>query len=97
MANVEQDLIDLIQKICKQVVSQELKDNQVLKYESVIIASYNSTAKTATIYFPSDMTTASIYSYPNRSSHTLSVGQKAYLVYLYGNISQGYLTDNKPI
>lgn len=96
MAVTEQDLIDLIKKIAKQVIDQELKNNQVLKYESVIIDSYNSTTKKATIKFPSDMNTASIYSYPNKSGHSFTQGQKAYLVYLYGNISQGYLTDNLP-
>lgn len=94
---VDQDLIDLIKQIANEVVETKLTDNQILAYKSVIVSAYNTSTKTATIIIPPDMNTVSIYSYPNRSGHTLVAGQKVYLAYMYGNISQGYLVDNKPI
>lgn len=94
---VTQELIDLIKQISNEVVEAKLTDNQVLAYKSVIVSSYNTANKTATIIIPPDMDTVSIYSYPNRSGHTLATGQKIYLAYMYGNVSQGYLVDNKPI
>lgn len=94
---VTEDLIDLIRQIANEVVDAKLTDNQVLTYKSVVVSSYNTTDKTAKIIIPPDMNTVSIYSYPNRSGHTLVAGQKVYLAYMYGNVSQGYLVDNKPI
>lgn len=66
------------------------KNMGLIAYQVAIVATYNSTTKMATVYFPSDLTTPS-NEYLNLTNANLVVGQKVYLFHKIGDVEQGWI------
>lgn len=92
------DLYEKLESFVKivtgKMVKSELRSNYLVSRMPVIIARYDINSNSASIIIPTDSSTATEYFYPNRSGDKLSDGQKAYLVYQSGNVSQGWLETN---
>ncbi|WP_459606193.1 hypothetical protein, partial [Enterobacter hormaechei] len=71
--------------------------SHLVSRKAVTVHEYNGVDNTASIIFPTDPDTPSIYYYPNRSGVALQKGQKVYLNYQVDNISQGWLELNEPL
>jgi len=84
-------LYSMIITIVEKVLRNVLRDQQVMCTMACTVATYNVGLGTATLYLPPDFTNASTVNYTNRTGATLLPGQKVYLLYKYGDISQGWI------
>lgn len=81
----------------KKQVNDKIRSSHLVSRKAVTVHDYDGINNTASIIFPSDPDTPSIYYYPNRSGVALKEGQKVYLNYQVDNISQGWLELNEPL
>jgi hypothetical protein len=84
-------LTQLISDIAYRVTCKILRDEQSTNMLACIVASYDSGRNTATLYMPPDYITAGVVRYINHTNSQLSVGDKVYLLYKYGDVSQGWI------
>lgn len=84
-------LNQLISKIAEDVVRNILRDEQATNMMACTVATYDEGTATATLYMPPDYLTASTTSYVNHTNSKLVAGDKVYLLYKYGDISQGWI------
>lgn len=81
----------------KKQINDKIRSSHLVSRKAVTVHEYNGVNNTASIIFPTDPDTPSIYYYPNRSGVALQKGQKVYLNYQVDNISQGWLELNEPL
>lgn len=81
----------------KKQINDKIRSSHLVSRKAVTVHEYNGVDNTASIIFPTDPDTPSIYYYPNRSGVALQKGQKVYLNYQVDNISQGWLELNEPL
>jgi hypothetical protein len=84
-------LVQLIQDVAYKITKGILRDEHSVNMMACIVASYNSGSNTATLYMPPDYTTSSSMSYINHTNSELSVGDKVYILYKYGDVAQGWI------
>lgn len=84
-------LIQFVSSLVEKLSKASLRDQQVICMMACTVATYNSVAGTATLYIPPDIIRASTVNYVNRTGATLTVGQKVYILYKFGDISQGWI------
>lgn len=88
-------LNDIILRISEDVVEKALASNYVYCRRPVIIRQISTDNSSATISFPFSPDIESNIKYKNRSGTTLISGQKAYLMFPYGKLDQGWIETNK--
>lgn len=90
MANYHQakEGYNIYSNIARNTFHQMAKSAGLLCCQVAIVGSV--TANGARVYFPTDMSVLSA-EYPNISGKTLSVGQKVYVFYKYGDVEQGWI------
>lgn len=95
--NTEQAKIlnDIILRISEDAVEKALSSNYVYCRRPVIIRQVTTDNSSATISFPFSPNVESNIKYKNRSGTNLISGQKAYLMFPYGKLDQGWLETNK--
>lgn len=86
---------DIILRIAENAVDKALLSNYVYCRRPVIIRTVSIDNSTATISFPFSPNVESNIKYKNRSGTTLISGQKAYLMFPYGKLDQGWIETNK--
>lgn len=85
-----QNQFEFVKSVVKSTFDEIARSMGILTTQVAIVASYDSTTKKTTVYFPSDLTTESS-PYYNLTDQDLSVGQKVYIFYKYGDIEQGWI------
>lgn len=86
-----QKLIQFVSTLVEKLSKISLRDQQVVCMMGCTVATYNTVALTATLYIPPDVIRASTVNYSNRTGTALTVGGKVYLLYKFGDISQGWI------
>lgn len=90
--NKQVDLLNkLINMIAERVVYKILREEQILATVVCKVATYDSISDSATLYIAPDYTTASSVSYKNKTGSALSLNQKVYLIYRWGDVDQGWI------
>jgi len=84
-------LAQIIEDVARKVFRSMSRDEQAVSMMACVVATYSAGTNSATLYMPPDYSTASIVSYVNHSGATLSPGDKVYILYKYGDISQGWI------
>lgn len=87
-------LNDIILRISEDVVDKYLTSSYVYCRRPVIIRTVSTDNSSSTISFPFSPNIESTIKYKNRSGTNLVSGQKAYLMFPYGKISQGWIETN---
>ena len=85
-----QDQYDFTYDVCRSVFREIARNEGVIVSQVAIVATYDASSEKATVYFPTDLTTQS-NQYKNLTGSTLTVGQKVYVFYKYGDIEQGWI------
>ena len=86
-------LISIITTISEKTINKIMKDQQTMCIMACVVYDYDSILGTATLYLPPDFTTISSVTYKNRTGVTIHPGEKVYLVYKYGDVSQGWIAN----
>ena len=85
-----QDQYEFTKDISTNTFENMARSMGVIINQVAIVASYDPSSKMATVFFPSDMETES-NSYKNITGESLSVGEKVYVFYRYGDVEQGWI------
>lgn len=85
-----QDQYEFTRDIAESTFNEVARNIGMLVNQVAIVATYDSNTKKATVYFPSDLTTQS-NPYYNLTGEALTVGQKVYVFYKYGDVEQGWI------
>lgn len=88
-------LNEIISRVSKNVVEHTLSSSYVYCRRPVIIKNVSTDNSSATISFPFSPDIESNVKYKNRSGTNLISGQKAYLMFPYGKLDQGWIETNK--
>lgn len=91
MDRLAKEEYNILVDIINDSINTFCREHNVLCFQSVIVATYNSETRMATVYFPTDMTIESS-PYRNLTNEDLVVGQKVYIYYKYGDIEQGWIS-----
>lgn len=81
---------DVFYSIVESAFDRIAKAKGLICMEVAIVASYDDVTKTATVYFPSDMSVESNL-YQNKTGEPLTVGSKVYIFHKYGDTEQGWI------
>jgi hypothetical protein len=88
----DQLLIRFVSLLTEKLVSTFLRDQQVICTMACVIPLFPVAPGASTqLFLPPDFTNQSAVSYVNNTSATLLPGQKVYLLYKFGDISQGWI------
>lgn len=103
------ELNQLVEQISTKVVNKAIKEKYLMSRMAVIVNEFDPQTNSASVIFPTDLSKATEYKYPNRTGkNNLAMtvwengqikifGDKVYLVYQTNNISQGWLESNTPL
>lgn len=107
--NEARELNQLVEQISDKVVNRVIKEKYLMSRMAVIVNEFDPETNSASVIFPTDLSTPTTYKYPNRTGkNNLAMtvwedgkikiyGDKVYLVYQTNNISQGWLESNIPL
>lgn len=86
-------LIKFVTDLVEKIMGIILKEKQVMCTMACIVYDYDPLTLNATLYLPPDFVTISSVNYKNRTGVTIHPGEKVYLLYKYGDISQGWIAN----